>query len=220
MKHRVTIPFSLVAIVAALVSGSEAAEPQSLFDGKTLGRWQVVDRYEFSNHGKVEVRDGRLVVGVGNPGSAIRWTGDFPKIDYEITLHAMRAEGDDFFCGLTFPVRDACCSLILGGWDGSICGLSSVDGEPASENETSFHVDFENKKWYEIRLRVTQAKIEVWIDGAKAVNLSTAGRTLTIRFPEKAALPLSLATWRTTGEYRDIRVRSLKDKKDDASAKE
>ena len=192
-----------------LVAGTpeaEAALPQSLFDGKSLGRWEVIQRFEFREHGKVEVRDGRLVLGAGRPGTAVRWTGDFPKMDYEITLEAMRADGDDFFCGLTFPVGKSSCSLILGGWDGSVGGLSMIDGELAVDNETAFHLPFENGQWYRIRLRVTRAKIEAWIDGKKAVDLATGGRLLSIRFPEQVALPLSVATWRTTGALRYIRV--------------
>jgi len=132
-----------------------------------------------------------------------------PKIDYELRLEAMRVEGDDFFCGLTFPVGKSFCSLILGGWDGSICGLSSIDGEPAAENATAFHLDVEKGKWYRVRLRVTRAKIEAWIEDRKAIDLPTEGTTLAIRFPEEAATPLSLATWRTSGAFRRLEIRTL-----------
>jgi hypothetical protein len=206
----------LLLLLACLAAAAARAEPagqpgawRSLFDGRSLGQWEVVGRYEFHGHGKVEVRDGRLVLAAGQPGTAVRWTGEVPKIDYELRLEAMRVEGDDFFCGLTFPVGKSFCSLILGGWDGSICGLSSIDGEPAAENATAFHLDVEKGKWYRVRLRVTRAKIEAWIEDRKAIDLPTEGTTLAIRFPEEAATPLSLATWRTSGAFRRLEIRTL-----------
>lgn len=44
----------------------------------------------------------------------------------------------EFFCGLTVPVRTGteCVSLIVGGWGGSLVGISSIDGLDASETST------------------------------------------------------------------------------------
>ena len=66
----------------------------------------------------------------------------------------MRVEGSDFFVGLTFPVRDSHASLIVGGWAGSVVGISSIDGRDASENETTEVMKFKNGQWYKFRLRV------------------------------------------------------------------
>ncbi len=213
MRRSFLLASRLLPVLTCLAGAAEPAGPpaawRSLFDGRTLGQWEVVGRYEFRGHGKVEVHDGRLVLGAGRPGTAVRWTGEVPKIDYELRLEAMRVEGDDFFCGLTFPAGKSFCSLILGGWGGSISGLSSVDGEPGDENATAFHLDFEKGKWYRVRLRVTRAKIEVWIEDRRAIDLATAGKTLAIRFPEEAAAPLSLATWQTTGAFRRLEIRTL-----------
>ena len=114
---------------------SLAAEPtkeppsKSLFDGKSLKGWK---KTQFGGEGKVEVKDGRIVLHSGGPMTGITWTEDFPKIDYEISLEAMRVDGSDFFCGLTFPVGDKPCSFIVGGWGGGVVGLSSIDGSDAS----------------------------------------------------------------------------------------
>ena len=70
----------------------------------------------------------------------------------------MKIEGADFMCGLTFPVGDSHASLILGGWGGTVAGISSIDGHDASENETSSFISFPKDRWYTIRMRVTPNK--------------------------------------------------------------
>ena len=73
----------------------------------------------------------------GSSMTGVTYQGkDLPRTDYEIRLEAQRIDGTDFFCGLTFPVHDAHLSLIVGGWGGSLVGLSSLDGKDASRNET------------------------------------------------------------------------------------
>src|SRR5438309_11521438 len=99
-------------------------------------------------------------MGISKPFTGINFTNDFPKVNYEIALDAMRMGGSDFFCGLTVPVGDSFCSLIVGGWDGSLLGISSPDHNDASENETTRFVNFETGRWYRIRLRVTTQRFE------------------------------------------------------------
>ena len=70
-----------------------------------------------------------------------------PRINYEVKLEARREEGSDFFCRLTFPVNDSFCALILGGWGGTVVGLSTIDGLDASEKETSRLMNFDLNKW-------------------------------------------------------------------------
>jgi len=186
----------------------------SLFDGKKLGRWEVAQRFDFINHGKVEVKDGTLVLGKGKPGTAVRFTGKFPKIDYEVSLDAMRVDGGDFFCGMTFPVGDDALTLIVGGWRGPVVGLSCINGEPAVDNETCLYKEFKTKQWYRIRLRVTRERIQAWIDKEEVVDLATEDRKFSILFEPETALPLGIATWDTTGALRNIRVRRIGEKTD------
>ena len=188
---------------------SKGAEWKGLFDGKKLGRWEVVGNFDFINHGKVEVKDGNLVLGKGRPGTGVRWTDKFPKFDYEIELEAMRVEGDDFFCTMTFPVGNSALSLVVGGWGGPVTGLSCIDGEPAVENETCQYLEFEKGRWYKIRLRVTRSKVEAWIDKKKTVDFKTKDRKLSIWFEPESMLPLGIATWNTTGALRNIRLRKI-----------
>jgi hypothetical protein len=132
-------------------------------------------------------------------------------MDYEITLEAMRVQGTDIFCVLTFPVAERPCSLVLGGWGGSVCGLSNIDYYDASENETTSAVDFENGRWYRVRLRVGPYRIQAWLDGKVLVDVDTEGRHVDIRPEVHLSRPLGLATWLTTGAVRDVRLRKLPD---------
>lgn len=180
---------------------------KSLFDGQTLKGWQET---EFAGHGEVHCESGMVVLGMGNDLTGINYTNDVPKVNYEVAMDAMRVQGSDFFCGLTVPVKDSFCSLILGGWGGSVTGISSVDGEDASENETTKFMRFESGKWYRVRLRVTDKKIEAWLDKEKIVDLSTSGRKIGLRFGEiEMSKPLGVATWETTGALREIKMRRI-----------
>src|SRR5687767_15351671 len=82
---------------------------ESLFDGKTLKGWKESD---FAGRGEVKVKDGQIIMEMGVM-TGIRWTNPVTCMNYEISVEAMRVEGGDFFCGLTFPVDTNQCSLIV-----------------------------------------------------------------------------------------------------------
>lgn len=191
-------------------SGADEAPWTSMFDGKSLGKWRVTD---FGGHGEVLVEEGKIVLGMGAILTGIDWTGELPRMDYEISLQAMREDGSDFFCGLTFPVGKDPCSLIVGGWGGGVVGLSSLDGLDASENETTSYMAFDSKKWYTIRLRVTQGKIEAWVDKEKVADVDTTDKKIGIRPEVELSKPLGISAYCTTAALRDIKIRSLKPEK-------
>jgi hypothetical protein len=110
---------------------------------------------------------------------------------------------------VTFPVADSFCSLILGGWGGQVVGLSSINGMDASENQTSQSVDFELGRWYAIRIRVTPAKIEAWLDERQIINQDLKGNKVDTRLEVDPSRPLGVASWRTKSALRDIRLRRL-----------
>lgn len=181
----------------------------ALFDGKSLGSWALTD---FIASKGAEVKDGVIVLRPGEPLGGIRWVGEepLPSVDYEVALEARRVEGDDFFCCLTFPYKEKHASLVVGGWGGSMTGISSVDHYDASENSTSTIGNYENGKWYKIRLRATGDRIEAWIDDEQVVNLTTTGKNIDMRFGEiEESVPLGVSVFMTTAEVRDLRLKRL-----------
>ena len=145
-------------------------------------------------------------------GVVYKKTDKLPVTNYEISLEAERLEGLDFFCGLTFPVGSlkTCMTLVMGGWGGSVTGLSSIDGMDASENSTGHYRRFEDKKWYRVKVRVTPANITVWSNDEKIIDLDTAGRKLGLRAgPIEDYAPLSLTTYQTTAAIRNVKVKTL-----------
>jgi len=181
----------------------------SLFDGKTLGHWKITD---FGGQGKVYVKDGSIYLEQGNDMTGITWAGPLVRSNYEITLEAMRVSGSDFFCGYTFPVNENCCSLVLGGWGGSLCGLSNIDYYDAANNETTRFVSFENGKWYHIRLRVTPNRIQAWLqeEGEEPlVDMDITDRKIDTRAEMDLCQPMGVATWQTAGAIRNIKLHKI-----------
>ena len=180
---------------------------EAMFDGRSLRGWRAT---AFAGHGEVHRESGVIVLGMGDPFTGINWTNAFPKMDYEVALDAMRLSGSDFFCGLTLPVGTNFCSLIVGGWGGSLVGISSLDGMDASENETTKFMSFETGRWYRIRLRVTEKKIQAWIDGDKVVDVDTVGKRISVRPGDiEMSEPFGLAAWETSAAYREVRFRRV-----------
>lgn len=187
----------------------KSPEPQwtSLFDGKALGKWSVTN---FGGEGEVKVEDGAILLPAGATLTGVTYTGDdIPKMNYEIALEAQRVGGGDFFCGLTFPVDKTHASLILGGWGGTVTGISSLDGEDASSNETTKYIRYDPKKWYRVRMRVLENKLQAWLDDEQIVDVKTTGHKIDIRVEVDKSCPLGIATWQTTGAARNIRIRKL-----------
>jgi len=93
----------------------------SLFNGEDLGQWKITD---FGNQGNVYVKDRSIILEKGDNLTGITWSGPVLRMNYEISLDAMRVDGSDFFCGLTFPVGESFVSFIPGGWGGYVTGIS------------------------------------------------------------------------------------------------
>lgn len=176
----------------------------SLFDGKSLEGWKVT---QFGPQGVVDVVNGELILGMGDGCTGVTYTGDFPEMNYEVSLEAKKVSGQDFFCGMTFPIDTTYCSLIVGGWGGPVVGLSTIDGLDGSENETRTLQKFETGTWYHIRLKVTPGKIEAWIDNEKLVDFNTEGHKLSIRPEVSLSRPFGICSWVTTAALRDIRLK-------------
>ena len=203
----------VVAAVLALAVVAWAADGRVLFDGRTLAGWVPSG---FEGEGVVRVvspfRDGgaAIVLEKGTTLSGVTWTrgAALPKTNYEISLEAMRVEGGDFFCGLTFPVGASACTFVVGGWGGTVTGLSSIDRVDASGNETTREMELPDGRWYRIRVRVTPDRIEAWIDDDKKVDLATKDRVIGLRPGDiQKSRPLGIAAYMTRAAIRDIRLR-------------
>lgn len=183
----------------------ELSQPVSLFDGKNLDYWEEI---EFGGEGEISITDGVLSFEMGDPFTGISSTlEDFPKTNYEVSLEARKTEGVDFFCGLTFPVADSHCTLILGGWGGSDCGLSCIDGKDASSNETNTSISFKKNQWYKIRVRVQPGRIKVWLDDKQIINTNIAGKKISLRGDTSLCEPLGIASFQTGAQYKNIELR-------------
>lgn len=180
----------------------------SIFDGKSLTGWKVP---KFGGDGKVWVQDGLLHVGIGDGITGATWTGSIMREDYELSLEAQRVKGEDFFCGLTFAIGKEPATLILGGWGGELVGLSSIDGYDASENASTTTEKFKNSQWYEVRVKVTKDRVQCFLDDTEIINVEREGRKFSVRWEVEDCIPLGVATWKTHGAMRNIRLRRLID---------
>ncbi|RLT11626.1 MAG: DUF1080 domain-containing protein [Planctomycetota bacterium] len=178
----------------------------SLFNGKDLAGWKVT---KFGGEGDIYIEEGAVVISQGSDLSGIHTEQELPKSNYEVQFEAQRAAGSDFFAGLTFPVKDSFCSLIVGGWGGGVCGLSSLSGMDASENETTSYGDFKKGQWYKIRLVVTDDHISAWINDKQIVDVDTTGQRISTRFEVDRSKPFGFATWQTTAKIRNVKLRPL-----------
>src|SRR5262245_14860957 len=117
-SKRFLIPLAITfGLIVCCLRADEPTAPggwQSLFDGKSLAGWKVTD---FGGEGEVIVEDGQIIMRMGQPLTGITFKDGaaVPKDNFEISLQAMKRKGDDFFCALTFPVRDSHASFVVGG---------------------------------------------------------------------------------------------------------
>lgn len=199
---------TIILCIFIQVTGRSLSETQELFDGISLDGWQVID---FEEHGSVSVVDSCLILGTGAGITGIKWIKKYPKTNYEISLEAKRVEGNDFFCGLTFPVKESFCTLVIGGWGGSIVGLSCIDGEDAANNITYDFRKFESNHWYLIRLRVAEEKIEAWIEKDKIIDFEIGSHQLSLRWETESSKPFGITSWKTTAALRHIKRNLVKE---------
>jgi hypothetical protein len=174
-----------------------------IFDGKSLSGWEITN---FGPQGPVYISGGDLILGMGEGCTGVTWKGNFPSVNYEVNLDAKKIEGNDFFCGMTFPVGKDPCTLIVGGWGGTTVGLSSINGQDASGNSTTTLMKFDKNRWYHIRLNVTEKVIRVWIDSVKVVDFEIGNKKLSIRPEVELSRPFGITSWNTTAALRHIRV--------------
>lgn len=214
MANRVVIIFFVLSLLSckgkqkeqnnSQIKYAENSDSSLIFDGKSLQGWEIT---AFGPQGPVYVSGGDIILGMGDGCTGITWKKDFPTINYEVSLDAMRVSGNDFFCGMTFPVGKYPCTLIVGGWGGTTVGLSSINGKDASENSTTILMKFEKNQWYHICLNVTETKIRARIDSLMVIDFTIGNNSLSIRPEVELSKPFGIASWNTTAALRNIRVK-------------
>ncbi|HCN29767.1 MAG TPA: DUF1080 domain-containing protein [Verrucomicrobiales bacterium] len=213
MNHQLltALLFSLPLAAAAQTPDAEPKTEWKLFTGKSLDDWETVD---IGGSGEVTLEGGQMIIAQGDSLSGVVYkkVAELPLTNYEITLQAKRLQGVDFFCGLTFPVGklDRCATLILGGWGGSVTGISSIDDLDAANNSTGSYQRFDDDKWYSVRLRVTPENLSAWVDEKQVVDADINGRKVNLRpGPIEAYAPLSITTFTTMAAIRGVTLKKL-----------
>lgn len=184
----------------------EAGDSSYIFNGRTLEGWEITN---FGPQGPVYVSGGKIILGMGDGCTGITWKKEFPLTGYKVSLEARRVSGSDFFCGMTFPVGKDPCTLIVGGWGGTIVGLSSINNVDASGNETTAIMKFEKDQWYGICLKVTNDSIKVCIDDTEVIDFAIGNKKLSIRPEVELSKPFGIASWMTSAEIRNIRLERI-----------
>ncbi len=211
MRTTTTIFGLAIVLFASAIGSAEEAKPKTkaktLFDGKSLEHFEIP---QFGGEGSVELEDGVIKMGQGVMLTGITYKkDDFPKTNYELTWEARRTMGIDFFAAATFPVKDSYCSFIPGGWGGAVVGLSNIDGEDASSNETTTYIAFKDDQWYQFKVRVTDKKIEAWIDDKQVVDANIEGKKITTRNEVELSHPMGIVAWQSAAEIRKVELREL-----------
>ena len=177
-----------------------------IFNGVNFNGWEIT---QFGTQGPVLISEGNIILNFGDGLTGVTYQRDFPKINYQLSLEAKKVSGNDFFCGLTFPVNQSFCSFIVGGWGGPVVGLSTIDGKDASENDTRILKNFEKNVWYKIKLEVSENKICAWIDDEQVLDFSIDEHKLGIRPEVELSKPFGIASWNTTAALRNIELKAL-----------
>ena len=209
MRRVVPLAYYGLSHYTKLKRVSAIGSQQTLFNGKDLDGWETVKTYDFKNHGPIKVEEGVLKLGKGSPASEFASKGHFPRMNYEVEFETRRVEGSDFFCGLTFPINDSYCTLIIGGWGGGVVGLSNIDTMAAVENETTRYLEVKDKRWYKMALTVSDEQIQVWIDNLEYANVKTKEHKFDIWWEQEPARPFGFVSWNTGAEFRNIFIKPV-----------
>ncbi|MBM4039604.1 MAG: DUF1080 domain-containing protein, partial [Planctomycetes bacterium] len=209
-------PDAAKRVAAAPLEQPKAPAPEgpgqwvSLFDGKTLDGWKVVADRGYAKHGRVEAQNGELLLGTGAPVTGIAWTRDLPSLDYEVAFEVMCLAGGNNWCNFTFPVGASGCSFCFLGIGDGLTGLDQVEGAPVTRNVTTKKMAFERNRWYRVKLRVTRAAVQAWVDDAEVVTLQLRDHAVNVYDDYWGPLrPLGVANWESTTALRNLRLRRL-----------
>ncbi|MEM9828366.1 MAG: family 16 glycoside hydrolase [Planctomycetota bacterium] len=151
----------------------------------------------------------QINLGFGDPLTGVRWTGPFPRDNYEWRYRARRTDGFDFFAAATFPIDKQHATFVPAGWGGGVTGISNIDHFDASENESTQYFPLDDDKWYTFRIRVTPEYIETFIDDKPVHKVERKEKQFSLRAEMEACKPLGLANFQGDAEIKDMEYRPL-----------
>ena len=198
------------ALLACALLGACAAPPAGWREVR-LAQGQGFLPVAFGGDGEVRPTGNGLMLDVGSPLTGVVFHEAPPAADYEVRCVARKVFGNDFFCGLTFPVPQGSLTLVLGGWGGAVCGLSCLDGEDAAANETRTLKAFAPGRAYEILVRVRRDRVEVAVDGQALLSAALAGRRASLRPEVELCGPYGFCCYATRTELLSVGWRALAD---------
>lgn len=179
----------------------EKSKWKPLMEKDSLKGWEISN---FGGEGEVEIKEGVMRLERGEPMTGVTTISkEFPKDNYEMRWKASRIDGSDFFAGVTFPVGDEFCSFICGGWGGGLVGLSSINGNDASENETTGFHQFKNKQWYAFRIRVDKKHITAWIDDKEMLKVERENKKFSLRGEVFKSKPLGYCVFQSIVDVKE-----------------
>ncbi len=134
--------------------------------------------------GKPAIEHGALVLGPGGPYTGVAWAGQtkFPTMNYEVAFQARPLAGRDL-CHVTFPVGSAFCTLRPRAWN----------------------APFDPRRWHELRIRVSEGKVEALLDGKTMADLPRSAAQTALPLAHEALKPFGLhAAFNSKVAVRDI----------------
>ena len=207
MRTLLSIALCLIAAACAGPGSGRATPWRVLFDGESLEGWESIN---YGGEGEVSIGLGGALLPRGAVLTGIRYPAGLPRTTgYELEVVSRRLAGNDFFCGLTFPVADSFATVVLGGWGGGLSGLSCLDGDDASMNETKRIRSFEDDRDYNLIVRVEPERIRAWVDRQLLFDVSTAGRVVGLRNEMLPSVPLGISAYVTPAQVSRVRWRPL-----------
>lgn len=202
------------------LAGCKPAPPQvapssswRLLEAPWAGAWKQA---AIPEEGRIKIEQGELALATGQPMTGATFSAwrapEFPATLYAISYEAMRVDGQDFFGTVTFPVGtlETHASFVLGGWGGTVTGISSIDFSDANENQTHGELAFANNRWYRVRIEVRPDDLSAWVDGRPVVHVSIKGRQVSLRpgFIDHCR-PFGFATYGSQARIRGLVVERL-----------
>ncbi len=195
------------AVQDARPRAAHDAEPEAAHDaGPPIPPGFVAT--DFGAEDTVTIAPDAVSLEPGAPLSGVTYTGALPTPPYTLAVEFTKRYGSDFPLAITFPVAGSHLSLVLGGWGGTVCGLSSLDGLDAARNATRFVRAFPVGVRTRVELDVEAERVAVRLDGVPVLDVPLAGRAVGVRAELEPCKPLGLAAFATATTIHSFRVRA------------